>query len=115
MRFVNTKTIIPLGIIFILLLLIKNIASSIMNLRQNSNIVTILKQREQDELQKREFLKQRLYVSNTTEFIEKEAREKLGMVKPGEHIVLEPPPKLEKNTVTIDNTPNWKKWWKLFF
>lgn len=116
MRFVNTKTLILLGIIVVLLLLIKNIVSSILSLRQNSHIVTSLEQQEKDELQKREFLKQQLYFSKTPEFIENEAREKLGMVKPGEYIVLAPPPKKdEKKSVVIDNSPNWKKWWNLFF
>lgn len=116
MRFVNTKTLILLGIIVVLLLLIKNIVASIVSLRQNSHIVTTLKQREQDEIQKREFLKQQLYYSTTQEFIEKEAREKLGMLKPGEHIVLAPPPKEEvKKSVAVDTTPNWQKWWKIFF
>lgn len=116
MRFVNTKTLILLGIIVILLLLIKNIASSIASLKQNSRIVTELKQREQEELSKREFLKQQLYFSNTTDFIENQAREKLGMVKPGEYIVLAPPPDVATgNEKAMDTTPNWKKWWNLFF
>lgn len=116
MRFVNTKTFILLGIIIILLLLIKNIVSSILSLRQNSHIVTSLRQQEVAEKQKREFLKQQLYFSNTPEFIENQAREKLGMVKPGEYVVLAPPPKIEeKKPVALDTSPNWKKWWNLFF
>jgi cell division protein FtsB len=116
MRFVNTKTLILLGIIVILLLLIKNIVSSIVTLRQNSRIVTELEEREKEELQRREFLKQQLHFSNTQEFIESQAREKLGMVKPGEHIVLMPPQEVEnEEEIKIDTTPNWKKWWNLFF
>ncbi len=116
MRFVNTKTLILLGIIVVLLLLIKNIVASIISLRQNSHIVTTLKQQEQEEKQKKEFLKQQLYYSNTQEFVEKEAREKLGMLKPGEHIVLAPSSKNKnKKVAVVDSSPNWSKWWKLFF
>lgn len=116
MRFVNTKTLILLGIIVVLLLLIKNIVSSISSLQQNSRIVSDLKQQEQEELQKRDFLKQQLYFSNTQEFVETQAREKLGMVKPGEKIVIVPPRQAEQEqSVEFDNTPNWKKWWNLLF
>lgn len=116
MSFVNTKTLVLIGIIVVLLLLIKNIAASILTLRQNSHIVTTLQQQEKAEQQKKEFLKQQLYLSNTQEFVEGQAREKLGMVKPGEHIILAPPEKIEeKKIIAVDNTPNWKKWWNLFF
>jgi cell division protein FtsB len=100
----------------ILILVIKNIVSSIISLRQNSHIVTTLQEQEQAEKQRKQFLEQRLYFVNTTQFIENQAREKLGLVKPGEHIVLAPPPTTpEKSVVVIDTTPNWQKWWKLFF
>ncbi len=116
MRFVNTKTLILLGIIVILLLLIKNIVASIVSLRQNSHIVTALKQHEKEELSKRDFLKQQLYYTSTQSFVEKEARDKLGMLKPGEHIVLAPQSKEEtKIAISTDKTPNWQKWWKVFF
>ena len=115
MRFVNTKTLILLGLMVVLLLLIKNIVASIISLRQNSHIVTTLKQQEKEELQKREFLKQQLYYSNTQTFIEEQAREKLGMIKPGEHVVLTPPRNDTKKIFVIDSTPNWEKWWKVFF
>ncbi len=116
MRFVNTKTVILVIVTIALLLIIKNIVGSILTLRQNSHIVTTLRGKEREEQQKRQFLKQQLYFVNTPQFVENEAREKLGMVKPGEHIVLAPPPTENKPTKpTIDNTPNWEKWWKLFF
>lgn len=89
---------------------------SILSLQQNSRIVSDLKKKEQEEIQKREFLKQQLYFSNTEEFIEIQAREKLGMVKPGEKIVIVPLKQEETtNTIEFDNTPNWKKWWSLLF
>lgn len=116
MRFVNTKTVILLIIIVVLLLIIKNIVASIITLRQNSQIVTGLRQQEIAEKEKNRFLKQQLNHVTTSQFIEQTAREKLGMVKPGEHIVLAPPPINEhENPAPVEYEPNWKKWWKLFF
>lgn len=61
----------------------------------------------------------------TETFKEKEAREKLGMVKPGEKVLVFPD---SEKTETITNTnssikssedtqsiPNYKKWWNFFF
>lgn len=116
MRFVNTKTLALFAIVIFLLFIIKNIVVSIINLNQNSQIVTNLINQERDEKKQNQFLKERLYYVNTNEFIEKQAREKLGMVKSGEHIVLAPPASSTSSEIKINDTiPNWKKWWKLFF
>ena len=49
-------------------------------------------------------------------FIEKEAREKLGLVRPGEVVVYMPEgEKKAAFSPSIDDRPNWKKWWDLFF
>ena len=116
MTFVNTKTIIPIIIILILLFIIRNIINSIMTLSENSHIVTTLKLQEQKDKNQQQFLKQQLYFVNTPSYIENQAREKLGMVKQGEHIVLAPLP-IQNSTIIkkTNKTPNWQKWWKLFF
>lgn len=54
------------------------------------------------------------------EFIEKQAREKLLLGKPGESQVIIDQLLLEalegtKSAETLDNRPNWQKWWDLFF
>ena len=67
---------------------------------------------------KNEELKRELAQAQTPEYIEEVAREKLGLVKEGETIILMP-----NNQSTISNEsqiqedyiPNWKKWWRLFF
>lgn len=116
MRFVNTKTIIPLIIVIALLLLIKNILNSIATLNKNSKILTDLKEQELSAKREQQFLKERLYYVQTNEFIEKEAREKLGMVKSGEQIILLPQNE-EKivQQVKKESVPNWEKWKRLFF
>lgn len=116
MTFVNTRTIIAVIIILVLLIIIKGIISSIINLRENSHIVSTLNSSLNEEKKKDQFLKEELYFVQTPEYIEQQAREKLGLVKPGEHIVLAPEASSTPQTVTkIDNTPNWEKWWKVFF
>jgi len=62
----------------------------------------------------------------TDTFKEKEAREKLGVVKPGEKVLVFPDNKegesniLEEKTSKdetqeIEKMPNYKKWWNFFF
>lgn len=71
-------------------------------------------------------LKKELEQVQSPGFVEEEARNKLGLIKPGEQVVMLP----DRSTVdgqpggeagsqfteTKDNNlPNWKQWWRLFF
>lgn len=69
---------------------------------------------------KNEELKKQLEYVNSDAFIEKEARDKLGLGKAGETILILPEnleiigvnqPEISAN----QSLPNWEKWWKLFF
>ncbi|OGY07625.1 MAG: hypothetical protein A3D24_02300 [Candidatus Blackburnbacteria bacterium RIFCSPHIGHO2_02_FULL_39_13] len=59
--------------------------------------------------------------AESSEFVEKEAREKLGLVKPGDVVVVLPPeeiliklaPSLDKQTF-IEEKPIWERWSKMF-
>ena len=67
------------------------------------------------ELENQE-LQKRLAEVQSPEFIEREAREKLGLGKEGETIIVLPPQNEKSNTqYSISNEPNWKKWWNLYF
>lgn len=64
-------------------------------------------------------LKDELAQAESPEFIEKEAREKLGLVREGEQIVIMPKsqspiPNIQSQTES-EKLPNWKRWWRLFF
>lgn len=62
-------------------------------------------------------LKQQLSEVQSPQFVEKQAREKLGLVKEGESVVLMPQSS-ESSQIEApneQNLPNWQKWWKLFF
>ncbi|MDZ7586603.1 MAG: septum formation initiator family protein [Patescibacteria group bacterium] len=59
-------------------------------------------------------LKARLAQVQSPEFIEKEAREKLGLGKPGEEIVNLPKQEQESVRAGEREEANWRKWWKLY-
>ena len=67
-------------------------------------------------------LEEQIAIAEGTNFIEKQIRNKLGLVKPGEAIVVLPDTEILKKMapqiVTEEDIlpdPNWKKWKKLFF
>lgn len=77
-----------------------------------------IKQAEQ-EVRKQELenseLQKRLAEVQSPEFIKKEAREKLGLGREGEEIIVLPPQNAMPNTqYPISNEPNWKRWWKVY-
>lgn len=67
-------------------------------------------------------LKGQLAQAESDEFVEREARNKLGLGKEGEVILILPKQNLENpnsekrnsNEVVLDNRPNWRKWWDLY-
>ena len=110
------------GILLIFgLYLIVSFSRDIFNLFQKGKEVE-KEQLKLEELQiKNEELKRQLEYVKSAEFLEKEAREKLGLAREGEVVVILPEnleelisanqPKISVN----QEIPNWKKWLKLFF
>ncbi len=112
----HLKKIFAFIVIVFLLIVIKNMITSIFELQNNSQIVSRLKNEELEQKKREQFLNEQLYYVKSNEFVEKQARERLGMVKEGEYIVLAPPSSSDNNpTETKENTPNWKKWLEMFF
>ena len=110
------------GILLIFgLYLIVSFSRDIFNLFQKGKEVE-KEQLKLEELQiKNEELKRQLGYVKSAEFLEKEAREKLGLAREGEVVVILPE-NLEElisgNQSQISanpEEPNWKKWWNLFF
>lgn len=62
-------------------------------------------------------LKARLEEVKSDEFVEREARNKLGMVREGETLVVLPQvePDMPLTEATEGQDSNWKRWWKLYF
>jgi cell division protein FtsB len=60
-------------------------------------------------------LKEKLEFVQTPEFMEKEARDRLGLVQEGEAVVIMPEKITDVQANNQEELPNWKKWWQLFF
>jgi len=80
----------------------------------------ILKERQEvwDKLAaENEALKRELVEAQTPEYIEEVAREKLGLIREGETIILMPNDKIQmtNENANTEDIARWKKWWRLFF
>jgi cell division protein FtsB len=110
----NVKIIVTTLTIVILLILIRNISFSIYTLIQNEGIVKDLRSQLEEERKEFVFLNQRLSEVQSDNFIEKEAREKLGLVRENEYPVFLTPPSPLQNTLGQSKEENWKKWKNVF-
>lgn len=108
------KKVLFVVIVATLLIIINNITRSIYDIWQKKDFVTKAEQELSFQKQENQRLKSALSYSKTQEFIEKEARDKLFMVKEGEKKVLIPEDS-EKVEEKKESLPNWKQWWNLFF
>lgn len=108
-----------IAFIIVCLLIINSLARSVFSLWQKQDlIVKAEKDLKEKEAENKE-IKQRLKIAESKDFVEEEARNKLFMVKPGENRVLLPKelsnPENSSKKTEINEDPNWKKWWNLFF
>ena len=59
-------------------------------------------------------LQAQLEEASSPEFVEREARDKLGYGREGEVILLLPEQELESVRAGEQERPNWKKWWDVY-
>ena len=108
------KKVLFLTIVVILLIIINNLVRSIYDIWQKKDLVTEGEKTLSFQKQENQRLKSALSYSKTDEFIERQARDKLFMIKTGEQRIL-----LSKDTEEVqekkEKLPNWKQWWNLFF
>ncbi len=113
------KKLIPGLIIIFSLYLIVSLSREIFDLIQKEKIIG----KEQLKLEELEVgnqvLREQLNYVQSEEFVEKEAREKLGMTKGGEIVVILPEDfeemvKQSQGAVEPEEIPNWKQWLGLF-
>jgi cell division protein FtsB len=100
--------------ILILLLILRHVGLSITHLIETEGTVRSLRSQLGNEKKEHVFLKQRLSYVRSDEFVEKEAREKLGLVRDAEHPVFLTPPSMQQPEADATEVPNWQKWAKLF-
>lgn len=107
------KRIIYIISVFVLLLIINGLAHSIYDLWTKKDVLTAAQKTLDEEKAENKKLKEDLARVQTKEFVEKEARNKLFLVKPDEKVVVIPvaSKSAEKKGEVL---PNWKKWWNLF-
>jgi len=118
------KMLIYFLILYVLIILGRSVW---FNWQLNQNIKNTQTQIANLEKQNRDFENLILYYRSES-FREVEARQKLGLKKPGEKVVAVPTKNYEnyqeetlaeKELVSdldvSDNSPNWRKWWQLFF
>ena len=117
MKFIKSRAF-RLFIIVVSLVIAIHISRDIYGLWRRKDIVggrQSTLSRLEEENQK---LSQKLKDAQSPSYVERIAREKLGLIKEGEAIVLVPKtqsPAGEGDQPTTEELPNWKKWWKLFF
>ncbi len=108
------KKVLFIIIVLILLFIVNDLLRSTYGIWQKKDFVTSAEKELGHQKQENQRLKSQLSYVKTDEFIEKEARDKLFMVKKGEQKILIPK-ELEKPLEEKNTDPNWKQWWNLFF
>ncbi len=100
-----------------LLVAIFVLSSSLLQTLKKRSLVQTKNDELQTLMEKRDATANQLIRVQTPEFIEKEAREKLNMSKPGETIVVMDPivPIYDETNNKIPEQVNWKRWWNVFF
>jgi cell division protein FtsB len=116
----NTATIVKITLITACALIIAGQIQSVADLAGRKSLLT-RRETELAELKKEQSrLKKQALDVETPEFIEREARDKLGMGRDGETIVLMPSPALDTPATVVeaapdDTLPTWQRWVRLFF
>ncbi len=119
--------VVRLVIIGVSAILVVNLSRSIWDLWRRRDIVV----ERQNVLRRLEIehqrLKDELTYSESPLFIEQEARNRLGLAREGEAVILLPKSQIpstkslprrqagQTNEEKEEVIPNWKKWWRLFF
>lgn len=109
------KKVLFIIIVIVLLLIINDLSRSIYDIWQKKDFVTKAEKELNFQKQENNRLKSELSYAQTPEFIEKEARNKLFMVKKGEQKILIPKESKDQEEAKKESLPNWKQWWNLFF
>ena len=110
------KNILLIFAFLVSVLLVVNGAKRILSLRSTSKGIEDAQARLEKVKKENEQLKGDLEYKKSQEFTEGEIRNKLGLAKQNEAVVVVPKEEqsADSNLQTV-NEPNWQKWWDLFF
>ena len=115
-----SRRIVRFIVIVVSIVMVINLSRSIWDLWRRRDVLGERQEvlRRTQEENKR--LQSELEYAGSGEFIEQEARNRLGLGREGETVVM-----LPKSQITNPNNqtkqekeekfPNWKRWWRLFF
>lgn len=114
------KKIVFFVFIAFFLFVINELTHSVYNLWKKHDLIDETRRTLIAEKKKNIELKKMLGEVGQQSFIEKEARNKLFLVKPGERIVVVEPTTFilaspSSKAKPIEGQPNWKQWWETFF
>lgn len=115
-----SRRVIRLVIIGVSVVMVINLSRSIWDLWRRRDVLgerqEVLRRVEEENRR----LQSELEYAQSPEFIEQEARNRLGLGREGETVVLLPKsqipnPNDQTRGEKEENLPNWKRWWRLFF
>ncbi len=112
------KKIVYFIIIIISFSIINSLVHSIYDLSQKKNLVTQTREDLRKEREEYVRLKDQLNEVKRESFVEREARNKLFLVQPGETFIVIPPLNENETDNKVEkkkNIPVWKQWKELFF
>lgn len=113
------KKLVFFVVILISLFIINGLIRSTISLTQKNTVVEKAEKELQAEKAENTKLKKQLAQVSDPTFIEKEARNKLFLVKPGEEVVIIPSPTIvsnpdQKEAAATVKKANWQQWVDLF-
>lgn len=112
---------VAIGTIIVIVLVIAfNLVTQIINTIKSGDRLSIQAEIVYNLEAKNRELKKKLTQIQSPQFIEEQARDKLGLVKNGETIVIIPEEKLKQvlgasTSARIVRLPNWLGWFRVFF
>lgn len=110
MKSVKGKILVVLG----LALVVKS-GLGVIKLWKTGGLVAEAQKEVQDLQEEQKELSAKLAYVNSPEFVEKEARDKLGYGREGETILILPDQNsVPSNASATAGEANWKKWWDLY-
>lgn len=113
------KLLLPVIFIFLIVNLIRSFWDARISLRRLEKLRAEVAQSQSQKTD----LEKEVEQKRSPEFLEREARDKLGLIRQGERVVIIPEnfgldrsgQAVEGSTPPKDKTPNWKKWRRLIF
>ncbi|HMS22251.1 MAG TPA: septum formation initiator family protein [Candidatus Levybacteria bacterium] len=109
------KKVAIVGILIILVVITKNILTSILSTHDRAQILKDLQSELSQKKEEQAYLSQKLYYAKTDAFVEEEARQKLGLIREGEVVVIDEKVKPLRRLTSTKSRPVWQMWWELFF